>query len=63
MFSCEAAAAAALAALSPAEPVSPAYGSYPMAFCQMLCVLSEDDVCMRLPAGIFTLPAVAGMVT
>ena len=33
-----------------------------MAFCQMLCVLSDDEVCMRLFAGIRTFPAVAGMV-
>ena len=33
-----------------------------MAFCQMPWVLSEADVCIRLLAGIFTRPAVAGMV-
>ena len=38
-----------------------AAGAHPMAFCQMLCVLSEADVCMRLFAGIRTRPAVAGM--
>eukprot|EP00962_Isochrysis_galbana_P022454 scaffold6715_cov101-Isochrysis_galbana.AAC.1 len=36
--------------------------AYPMAFCQMPCVLSEADVCMRLFAGMRTRPAVAGMV-
>lgn len=35
---------------------------YPIAFCQMPCVLSEAEVCIRLLAGIFTRPAVAGMV-
>lgn len=34
-----------------------------MAFCQMLCVFSDADVCIRLLAGIFTRPAVAGIAT
>ena len=29
----------------------------------MLCVLSDDEVCIRLLAGILTRPAVAGMPT
>ena len=37
-------------------------GRHPIAFCQMLCVLSDADVCIRLFAGIRTRPAVAGMV-
>ena len=36
---------------------------HPMAFCQIECVLSALDVLIRLFAGIFTLPAVAGMAS
>ena len=32
-----------------------------MAFCQIPCVFSELDVCMRLPAGMRTRAAVAGI--
>ena len=38
-------------------------GTHPMAFCQIEWVESDEDVVTRLPAGILTFPAVAGMAT
>lgn len=43
-------------------PPSAAYGSYPIVLVQMPVILSAELLLTRLPCGMRTLPAVAGMV-